>query len=144
MAEPVTPTLIIGPAIALGLLIGLYEAFIIHRDVRVPTYRFMHTLHAIFLSLIFVFCTMNAHYVFKLIPALAQIPVLGTVLGLQIAVGLIAAIKIHAVSRTLQTGSSAGGLGETWFHSILIGALIVAAPYAYPLVKPMLPKWILF
>lgn len=145
MAEPVTSTLIIGPSLALGLIIGIYEALVIHRDVKTPTHRFMHSLHAIILSLIFVFCTMNAPFVLKLIPALAKIPILGTVIGMQIAIGLLAAIKIHAVSRAVQTGSAPGGLlGETWFHSILIGALIVAAPYAYPLVKPLLPSWLLF
>ncbi|HLC32738.1 MAG TPA: hypothetical protein VJJ82_02840 [Candidatus Nanoarchaeia archaeon] len=141
---PVTPMIVIGPAIALGLAIGIYEALVIHRDVSVPTHRFGHTIHALILSIIFVFCTMNAAFVLKMIPALAKIPLIGTVLGLQIAIGLIAAIKIHGVSQALKSGGGGPGLGETWFHSILIGALIIAAPYAYPLVKPMLPTWLLF
>ena len=87
---------------------------------------------------------MNAQFVLDLIPALAAIPVLGTTIGLQIAIGLIAAIKIHGVSQAIKTGGGGAGLGETWFHSILIGALIVAAPYAYPVVEPMLPDWIKF
>ncbi len=144
MAEPATPVLIIGPALALGLIIGIYEALVIHRDVTVPTHRFGHMTHALVLSIIFVFCTMNAEYVLGAIPALQAIPILGTALGLQIAIGLIAAFKIHAVSRAIKTGMGAAGLGETWFHSILIGALIVAAPYAYPALEPILPDWIKF
>ena len=145
IATPVpTTALIIGPAIALGLAIGIYEALVIHRDVTIPAHRFGHTVHALILSIVFVFCTMNAAFVLKMIPQLASIPLLGTALGLQIAIGIIAAIKIHGVSQALKSGGGGAGLGETWFHSILIGALIVAAPYAYPLVKPMLPKWILF
>lgn len=145
MATPVSaPALIIGPAIALGLAIGIYEALVIHRDVTVPTHRFGHTVHALVLAVIFVFCTMNTPFVLKMIPALAKIPVLGTVLGLQIAIGLVAAIKIHGVSQALKSGGGGPGLGETWFHSIFIGSLIIAAPYAFPLVKPMLPTWILF
>lgn len=137
-------TLIIGPAIALGAIIGAYEALIIHRDVTVPTHRMGHMIHALILSMAFVFATMNTEFVLSLMPALAAIPVLGSVLGLQIAIGLVAAIKIHGVSKAVKTGGTAAGLGETWFHSILIGALIVAAPYAYPVVEPMLPNWMKF
>ncbi len=144
MAEPVAPVMIIGPSLALGIIIGAYEAIIIHRDVSVPTHRFGHMIHAFILSIIFVFCSMNAQFVLDLIPALASIPILGTAIGLQIAVGLIAAIKIHGVSRAIKSGSVSAGLGETWFHSILVGALVIAAPYAYPVIEPILPSWIKF
>ncbi|MEM3154542.1 MAG: hypothetical protein QW165_03205 [Candidatus Woesearchaeota archaeon] len=145
MAEPAAPVLIIGPSLALGILIGAYEAIILHRDVTVPTHRFGHMIHAFILSLIFVFCSMNAQFVLDLIPALRNIYVIGTPLGLQIIVGLIAAIKIHGVSRALKSSAGGGaGLGETWFHSILVGALIIAAPYAYPVLEPILPDWIKF
>lgn len=137
--------LIIGPAIALGTIIGAYEAIILHRDVTIPTHRFGHMIHALLLSILFVFCSMNAAFVLGLVPQLAAIPILGTPIGLEIAIGLIAAIKIHGVSRAVKGAGMAGaGMGETWFHSILIGALIVAAPYAYPVVEPMLPNWVKF
>ncbi len=135
---------IIGPALALGTIIGAYEALIIHRDVSIATHRFGHTLHAFILSILFVFATMNTEFVLEVIPAIAAIPLLGNVIALQIAVGLLAAIKIHGVSKALQSGGSGLGLGETWFHSILIGALIIAAPYAYPVVEPLLPSWVKF
>lgn len=136
--------LIIGPALVLGIAIGAYEAIIIHRDVTVPTHRMGHMVHAFLLSIAFVFATFNVPFVLGLIPALANIPILGSPLGFQIALGLVAAVKIHAVSRAVKTGAATTGLGETWFHSILIGALIVAAPYAYPLIEPALPGWIKF
>jgi len=144
MADPVAPAMIIGPSLALGIIIGAYEAIVIHRDVSVPTHRFGHMIHAFILSVIFVFCSMNAQFVLDLIPAIASIPILGTALGLQIAIGLIAAVKIHGVSQAIKTGGGGAGLGETWFHSILIGALIIAAPYAYPVIEPILPDWIKF
>lgn len=134
---------IIGPSIALGLIIGVYEALVIHRDVQVPTHRMGHMIHALILAIAFVFASMNTEFVLNLIPALQAIPVLGTVLGARIALGLIAVIKIHAVSQAIKSGGGPG-MGETWFHSILIGALITAAPYAFPLLEPMLPDWIKF
>ncbi len=144
MAEPAAQALIIGPAILIGIIIGAYEAIVIHRDVTVAVHRFGHMIHAFLLSLLFVFSTMNAQFVLDLIPAIQAIPILGTAIGLQIGIGLIAAIKIHAVSRAVKTGTATAGLGETWFHSILIGALIVAAPYVYPVIEPLLPDWIKF
>lgn len=137
--------LIIGPAIVLGLAIGIYESILLHRDVQVRAHRFGHTLHALILSIIFVFCTMNVDFVLTVIPALATVPFLGNALGFRIALGLIAAGKIHATSKAIQSGGvSSVGLGETWFHSILVGGLIVAAPYAYPFVKPAIPAWLQF
>lgn len=141
-----TEGLILGPAIALGFVIGAYEFFIVQRDVSIPTHKFSHGLHAFVLSIFFVLCTMNAEFVLSLIPALKSIPVLGTALGLHIAIGLIAAIKIHGTSLAIRGAGMGGGrgMGETWFHSILIGALITAAPYAYPIVEPMIPSWLKF
>lgn len=135
---------IIGPAIALGLIIGAYEALVIHRDVKVPTHRFSHMIHALILSIAFVFAAMNTEWVLNMIPALQAIPVLGTVLGARIAIGLIAAIKIHGVSQAVKGAGGGPGLGETWFHSVLVGALITAAPYAYPVLEPMIPSWLKF
>jgi len=137
---------LIGPPLALGIIIGAYEAIIIHRDVTIPTHRFGHMMHAFILSIIFTFCSMNANFVLTIIPAIKAIPILGTAIGLQIAVGLIAAVKIHGASLAIKSAGmgSARGMGETWFHSILIGALIAAAPFIYPLVEPVLPSWIKF
>jgi len=139
-------SLIIGPSIALGAIIGFYEAVIMHRDVSIPTHRFGHMFHAFLLSIVFVFAVMNVEWVFSVIPGLADLPVIGIPLLFQIAIGLIAAIKIHAVSRVIKSnvGGLGSGLGETWFHSLLVGGLIIAAPYVYPYVQSMLPAWLDF
>jgi len=136
--------LIIGPALALGIIIGAYEFLIVQRDVTVPTHKFGHAIHAFLLSIGFTFATFNVPFVLSIIPQLQAIPLLGSTLGFQIALGLVAAVKIHGVSRAVKTGMGGAGLGETWFHSILIGALIIAAPYAYPLIEPALPGWLKF
>jgi len=134
--------LIIGPAIALGLIIGAYEAIIIHRDVRVPTHRMGHMMHALILSIVFVLVAMNTQYVIDM--GLGGIPVLGNVHIVRVLVGLIAAIKIHGTSRAVKGAGAGVGMGETWFHSILIGALIAASPYIYPIVEPMIPGFMKF
>ncbi len=135
--------MIIMPAIATGLIIGIYEALVVHRDVTVPTHRMGHAAHALILSVVFVFCSMNAEFVYSSIPQLKAIPLLGNVIAFQIAVGLIAAIKIHATSLAIKgTVGSTRGMGETWIHSILIGGLVATSPYLYPLISPVLPAWL--
>jgi len=135
--------LVLGPALALGILIGLYEITIIHRDVTVAAHRFGHAAHAFLLSIAFTFCTMNTGFVLGLSTPLQNIPLLGTQLGLNIALGLLAAIKIHGISRATKTNiGTTAGLAETWFHSLLIGGLIAAAPYIYPFIEPVLPAWV--
>ena len=135
--------IIIIPAPVLGITIGLYEAIVIHRDVKNPTHRFVHTIHALVLSSAFVFVSMNAKFILHLLPFLNYVPVLGTTFGLQILVGLLAAFKIHAISQVSQLGFHSSDLGETWFHSTLIGGLVIVAPYAYQVIRPTLPTWVI-
>jgi hypothetical protein len=131
------------PAVVLGLAIGIYEALVLHRDVKVPTHRLGHTLHALVLAVIAVFCTMNAPYVLSLLnlpSAWYSSPI-----TLQIAIGLFMAIKIHATSRAIKGsigGAGSVGLGETWVHSILVGGLTIAAPYVWPFLAPVMPSWL--
>ena len=136
--------ILIWPPILLGLIIGIYEALVIHRDVTVPTHRFGHMIHALTLSVIFVFCSVNAEWAIKMF-GLTKVAIISNPLMLQIAIGIIAAIKIHGVSAAIKTSIGGSvGMKETWFHSLLIGALIVGAPYAIPFVTKsgILPKWL--
>ena len=138
--------LIIGPALFLGLIIGAYEIIVMHKDVTVPTHRFLHMLHALVFSVLFVFASINVDFVLSIIPALNDIPLLGNALILRIAIGFVAMIKIHLVSKVIPGTSNLNikGVSETWFHSFVVGGLIVAAPYVYPFVKEAIPSWMNF
>ena len=141
MAEATT-TLIIMPAIVSGLIIGIYEAILIHRDVTIPTHRFGHMLQAIIIALIATFAVFNVPLVLSLIPQLQGIPYLGTELGFRILIGFIMMVKIHGVSSALKSsGMAQHGMKETWMHSLIVAALVIAAPYVWPLVAPLLPAW---
>lgn len=130
--------LVILPALYLGLVIGLYEAILVHRDVSVPAHRFGHMFHALIFAVVAVFATMNVDFVLDLIPALASIPLIGNALVFRIAIGLIAMIKMHAISAAAP-GMAGGsvGLKEKWSHSFIIAALIVAAAYIWPYLEPV-------
>lgn len=130
------------PPVILGLVIGIYEIILLHRDVTVPTHRFGHGIHAIVFAVIATFATMNTPWVFENFTFLSGIPFISP-LVFQILVGVVAMLKIHGVSAAIKTsiGGISLGLKETWTHSFIIGALIVAAPYAWPLIEPVMPEW---
>jgi hypothetical protein len=135
--------LILIPALAFGAVIGLYEMILVHRDVAVPQHRFGHGVHAFVFAIVGTFISFNVPFILGLLPSLAKIPVLGTVVGIRIAVALLMAIKVHGVSAALKSSSmSTAGLGETWTHSLVIGILAGFSPYLYPFIAPILPTWL--
>ena len=135
-------SLVIMPALIAGAAIGVYEALLIHRDVRIPTHRFGHTIHASVYAIVASFAVFNVDFVYGVFNFLHTWPIIGTALIFRIIIGLITVVKIHGASAAIRgsIGSSVG-LKETWFHSILIGALVVAAPYVWPFISPLLPVW---
>jgi hypothetical protein len=138
----VVEALIIKAPLIAGAVIGLYEAILIHRDVTVPLHRFGHMLHALILAIVATFITFNVPFFLQLVPQLQGVPFLGSELGVRILVAVIMLIKIHGTSKVLQgSGMSSAGMAETWTHSLVIAGLIVAAPYAWPMVQQFLPSW---
>jgi len=136
--------IIVLPALFIGALIGLYEAILLHRDVTVPTHRFGHTLHAFIYAIIAVFITMNTGFVYDTFAFLHNIPMLEYPIVFQAAIGLITVIKIHGTSYAIKSryGAPTVGMAETWTHSLIVGALVVAAPYVWPFIEPMMPSWL--
>ncbi len=136
-------SLIIIPSILLGVLIGLYEALLVHRDVTVPTHRFGHMIHALLFAVAATFASMNVSFVLSYLPSVQAISWLSNDLIIRLIIGVVAVIKIHAASKVIQGTIGAGsvGLAERWSHSLIIGVLIVAAPYVYPFVQNSLPDW---
>jgi len=136
--------LVIIPAIVCGLAIGVYEAILLHRDVSIPTHRFGHTLHALVYAVIAVFFTMNATFIYATFAFLHKIPLLQYPIVFQILVGVITIAKVHGASAAIKGSFGGGSVGmkETWVHSLVIGALIVAAPYVWPIAAPFLPKYL--
>ncbi len=134
---------VVMPPILLGLVIGIYEIILIHRDVTVPMHRFGHSIHALVYAVIACFVTMNAPWVLQNFTFLQAIPFMSAI-TLQVIVGIITMIKIHGVSAAIRTTGMGGisvGMKETWFHSAIVAALVIAAPYVWPFIAPMLPSW---
>jgi len=141
-AAAAAPAFVIAPAIVAGLVIGIYEILLVHRDVTIPTHRFGHALHAVVIAIIASIAVFNVPFVFSMFPQLAAIPYIGSVMGFRILIGIIMMIKIHGVSAALKgAGMATHGMRETWMHSLIVAALVIIAPYAWPFIAPMLPQW---
>jgi len=139
-ARIIESALIIYPAIYLGIIIGLYELILIHRDVNFRGSHWLsHGLHAIGWIVVALFVTMNTEYVYNTFTFLQNIPYIQNVLVFRILVGLITLIKIHgvsAVSRSVSGGMR--GFKETWWHSLIVAGLVVAMPYFWPFLEPVI------
>ncbi len=123
--------LLIGPAIVMGLIIGIVELIMLARDE--PGMWFSHGLHALPVMMLFIFASMNVTFVLTIIPlGITENAMVD--LGIRIVIGLLAAIKTGTAAALVPHTS----VGESKFHLLIIGVLVVAAPYAWALVGPML------
>ncbi|MBD3318768.1 hypothetical protein GF342_02575 [Candidatus Woesearchaeota archaeon] len=141
-AKSASPELQLKSAIVCGLIIGLYEAITLMKDVAVPQHKFGHAAHAFIYALVATFAVFNVEFVLGLIPALKTVPVISSVLGIRIIIGVITAIKVHAVSRATKAQANISGLSETWFHTFFVGGLVAASPYIWNLILPALPAFL--
>ena len=136
------------PVILLGVILGLYELILIHRDESFRGSHWLgHGLHSIGTMMIALFATMNTEYFLQITGLInSGIPLINNVLAVQIAVGIILNIKIHATSAVIKgrafSGGLSGGMAEHWTHTTIISALVIAAPYIWPFVAPMIPSYL--
>ena len=142
--------LIFEPVIILGIILGLYELILIHRDENFRGSHWIgHGFHAIIIMIVALFAVFNWDY-FLQITTLANrnIPLISNVLFGRILIGLILNFKIHAVSAVIKgkafAGGVSGGMAEHWTHTIVVSVLVVTAPYYWPILVPFLPIWLRF
>ena len=129
------------PALVMGAIIGIVELLFVYSDEHAMGMTwFAHGLHTIPFTILFVFVSMNIGFVFNLLNiGITESFVVDLVV--RIIVTLIAMIKI-AGAAAIAPGMR--GVGEKIPHSIIIGALIFAAPYAWDyalagIIGPYLP-----
>lgn len=120
---PVLGEVIVLPALALGLLVGLVELYFVAQD-EAGMHWFMHGMHAVPFALAFVFVNMNTAPVLALFGMAENALVLA---GVRVLIGIIAFVKIKAAASI--TGK--GKIGESNVHLMVIALLIIGAPYAW-------------
>ena len=120
-------TVVLIPAIFIGGLIGIVELFFVHADEMGMGW-LGHGLHAIPATVIFTFISMNIGYVLalvgnsNLVGSSGEIPI-QVVWGVRIFIAIFAMLKISAAAAIV------GRVGEKFPHTLMIGALVLAAPF---------------
>lgn len=136
-----TESFIILPAIAMGIILGIYEYFLMKGDEDFQgAHVFKHWLHMFPTVILACLASFNIDFFQQILgsslPTLLQNDIL-----LRVALGLAIAIKIHIASAVVP-GASGRGMHETWYHTLLIGALVSVSPYLWPFVEPVAPTWL--
>ena len=135
------------PAIYMGLVIGLYEFFAIHKDLAFRGSHFLkHFWHSLLTTMVFIFVLMNIEFVLESLPSLQDIPFIGNHIVIRVIIGLIALLKVHGSGVVVRGAGGVGSIGETWVHALIITGLIEAAPFIWPLILPLIETnlpWVL-
>ena len=137
--------LILIPVLTIGVVLGLYELLLVHRDENFRGSHWLgHGLHAVVAMIIALFIVMNTEYFLNATGLInSGIPLINNVLAVQIAVGIILNIKMHAASAVIRSGGlAARGMAEHWTHTTIISVLVIISPYVWPFLAPMVPSYL--
>lgn len=128
------------PALILTPILGLYELFLIHHD---ENFRGSHWLGhglSIFLTIaVGLLIIFNVPYFLEITNLASTSSIFANVWVVRALIGLVILIRIHAQSAVVKTTvGSSKGLRQTWFHTLIIVVLMVAAPLYWPLIEPLI------
>lgn len=123
--------IVIVPVIVIGLILGLLELIFVHQDEAGMGW-LSHGLHAIPFMFVFIFISMNVEFVLSLLGDKAKIAP-WIIIGVRVLIGLIAVVKIKGAAAV------AGRVGENWPHVLIIGALVVVAPFIWEMFLCEIP-----
>ena len=119
-----------------GLAISIVELIFVHADEHGLGW-LSHGLHAVPVTIIFTFISMNVPWVLSF-SFMSWMPGWAANWAIPVLIGLIATIKVKAAAAIAKGGT----VGEKLWHALVIGILIAAAPFVWPLVAPLLPAYL--
>ncbi len=128
--------LVIVPALFFGLILSIVELMFVHADERGMGW-LGHGLHAVPATIMFTFATMNVPFVLSYLNQTMKIT-------WQIEMGVIAFVAIVAMLKVSAAAAIVGRVGEKFPHTLMIGALMFAAPYAWKAIGGSLIKMLPF
>lgn len=131
----------VAPAVV-AVIVSLVEMFFVMQDEG-GMHPLSHGLHAVPTCVIFTYISMNAPFFGNwLASSLGWSFMTNTTMSMiviPIVIGLIAAIKVKAAAAIV---GGHGSIGEKLPHALIIGALIAAAPFVWPLVAGVVPSFL--
>jgi len=115
--------LLIGASILMALILSVVEIGFVHTD-ELGMHWLTHSLHTIPFMFIFTFISMNVGWALGLIGYAENFWI---DIAVRVVIGILAMVKIGAAASI--TGK--GGVGEKKIHILVLGLLVMAAPYAW-------------
>ncbi len=112
------------PVLVLGIVLGLLELIFVHQDEAGMGW-LKHGLHALPVMFVFLFISMNIGWVLGFFGMAEK---LWLDIAIRVVVGIIAMAKISAAAAV------AGKVGEKLPHTIVIGILVMAAPFIWEII----------
>jgi len=112
------------PVLVLGAVLGVLELIFVHQDEAGMGW-LKHGLHALPTMFVFLFISMNIQWVLGLFGMKEN---LWLDIGIRVVIGIIAMAKISAAAAV------AGRVGEKLPHTIIIGVLVMAAPFIWEII----------
>lgn len=137
-----TESLVILPAITMGLILGVYELYLLHGDEAFGGSKWLsHGLTHIWPMLIIAsLASFNIDFFQQMIgaslPALLENDIL-----LRVAIALFVTVKVY-IGSAVVAGARGKGMHEGIIHCLIIGALIGVSPFLWPFVEPVAPTWL--
>lgn len=131
----------VAPAVV-GVIISLIEMFFVMQDEG-GMHPLAHGLHAVPTCMLFTYISMNAPFFGSYLAVnlgwsfFASTTV--SMVVIPIVIGLVAAIKVKSAAAIV---GGHGSIGEKLPHALIIGALIAAAPFVWPLVAGVVPDFL--
>ena len=122
---------VIIPALIVGAVIGLIEMLFVHAD-EIGMGWFMHGLHALPFTILFTFVNMNVGFVLTFLPG-------GFAQSFWVELAVRAIVAVVGMLKIAAAAAIAGRVGERFHHTLIIGILIFAAPYAWDVIGPYVP-----
>ncbi len=122
--------LVVIPALFFGGIISIIELMFVHADERGMGW-LGHGLHAVPATILFTFATMNIPFVLGMLNQTMKVT-------WQMEMGVIAFVAIVAMLKVSAAAAIVGRVGEKFPHTLMIGALMFAAPYAWKMIGPQL------
>jgi len=116
--------LVLIPVLVIGLILGIIELIFVHSDESGMGWM-KHGIHAIPTMIIFIFISMNLSFVYGLI---GWEPSLLYEILIRSVIGILAMFKIAGAAAV------AGRVGEKMWHVIIIGVLVMVAPFIWELL----------
>ncbi|MFH1972812.1 MAG: hypothetical protein ABIJ18_05025 [archaeon] len=128
------------PGVIIGLIAGVVDMFFMIKDESGAAGTVISRGLGAFLPLI-VFSVFSFHLEWLMNMDWAQGTLLANEILMRVALVLVVAVVTFSKSKLFK-GARGSGMHESLGHTLIVAAIVGAAPYLWMLIGPMMPIWL--